>query len=352
MSELKAGPTNTLTDVAGVRVGHAQRTGDGWLSGTTCVLAPDAGAVAGVDVRGGGPGTRETDLLDPRNLVERIHAIVLSGGSAYGLATASGVMDALGRKGIGLEMGEPGEVVPLVPAAVIFDLKRGGDFTKRPDAAMGEAAYDAAVASEPGAAVQQGNVGGGTGAKAGGLKGGVGSASLVLADGTTVAAIAVANPMGSPVDPQTGELYAARFGLPGEFDLRQPDPAELETALRLASERELTSGLRYGMATIIGVIATDATLTKAQCQKVAGIGHDGMARAVRPVHTMFDGDTLFAMATGERDAPDMVAFHGLLEGAADCVTRAIGHAMLAAETVEAADIRWRSYREAFPSAFA
>ncbi|KNX35985.1 P1 family peptidase [Luteipulveratus halotolerans] len=349
MNDVVAGPTNSLVDVAGIRVGHAQRIGDGWLTGTTCVLAPDDGAVAGVDVRGGGPGTRETDLLDPRNMVERVHAVVLTGGSAYGLAAASGVADTLGRNGIGLSMGEPGEVVPLVPAAVIFDLKRGGDFTRRPDAAMGEAAHDAASDE----AVAQGNVGGGTGAKAGGLKGGVGSASAVLADGTTVAALVVANPMGSCVDPRTGELYAGRFGLPGEFDhLRRPDPAELATAVERAEERALQSGLRYGMATTIGVIATDATLTKAQCQKVAGVGHDGMARAVRPVHTMFDGDTLFALATGERDAPDPVAFHGLLEAAADCVTRAIGHALLASETVEAAGIRWRSYREAFPSAFA
>ncbi|MDF8262802.1 P1 family peptidase [Luteipulveratus flavus] len=340
-------------DVPGIRVGHAQRIGDGWLTGTTCVLAPDEGAVAGVDVRGGGPGTRETDLLDPRNLVECIHAVVLTGGSAYGLSAATGVMEALGRNGIGLSMGEEGEVVPLVPAAVIFDLKRGGDFTKRPDAAMGEAAYDAAVAHVHGEPVREGNVGAGTGAKAGGLKGGVGSASAVLPDGTTVAALVVANPIGSCVDLQTGELYAARFGLPGELDhLRRPRADQVATAVRLAEERARDTGLRYGMATTIGVIATDATLTKSQCQKVAAIGHDGMARAIRPVHTMFDGDTLFTLAIGERDAPDPLAFHALLEAAGDCVTRAIGHAVLAAETVEAAGIRWRSYRDAFPSAFA
>ena len=148
MTDLQPGPTNSLSDVAGIRVGHADRRAGGWLSGTTVVLAPDGGAVAGVDVRGGGPGTRETDVLDPRNQVERIHAVVLSGGSAFGLATADGVMQRLFQAGIGYPTGGPGEVVPIVSAAVIFDLGRGGDFAKRPGAAMGEQAYDAAR-SEP-----------------------------------------------------------------------------------------------------------------------------------------------------------------------------------------------------------
>ncbi len=345
------GRTNTLTDVAGIRVGHATRKGDGWLTGTTVVLAPDGGAVAGVDVRGGGPGTRETDLLDPRNLVERVHAVVLSGGSAFGLAAADGVMQRLYAAGVGFPMGKPGEVVPIVPAAVIFDLGRGGDFGKRPDSSSGNDAY--VVAND--AAVQQGCVGAGTGARAGGLKGGVGSASLVLPDGTTVAALVVVNAIGSCVNPATGELYAVRLGLGGEFPtLARPSAAELIAAKERAAAEARATGLGYALATTIGVIATDATLTKAQCAKVSGIGHDGLARAIRPVHTMFDGDTLFTLATGERGEagrPEPMAFHTLLDAAGDVVTRAVGHAMLAAESVTTPAGEIRSYRAAFPSAF-
>lgn len=347
----RPGATNSLHDVPGVRVGQVQRLGDGWLTGVTCVLAPDVGAVAGVDVRGGGPGTRETDLLDPRNLVERVHAVVLTGGSAYGLATADGVMRRLEQRGIGfpLPVGTTNGVVPIVPAAVINDLGRGGDFGARPGADWGAAAHDAATAADPSQRPAAGNAGAGTGAKAGGLKGGVGSASQVLPDGTVVAALLVANPVGSCVDPRDGTLYAQRFGLPGEFpDLRPADPGDLAAA-RLRATELTASGTPSVLATTIGVIATDATLTKAQCQKVAGVGHDGMARAVRPAHSMFDGDTLFALATGERTAPDPFGFHLLLEAAADCVTRAIGHAILAAESVRTQGGEWRSYADALPS---
>jgi putative pantetheine hydrolase len=353
MTVLQPGPTNSLTDVAGIRVGHADRRGDGWLSGSTVILAPEGGAVAGVDVRGGGPGTRETDVLDPRNLVERVHAITVSGGSAFGLAAADGVMQRLFEAGVGYPTGAPGEVVPIVPAAAIFDLGRGGDFARRPGAAMGEEAYEAAV-SGPGGPVPIGVVGAGTGAAAGGLKGAVGSASAVLTDGTTVAVLVVVNASGSCVDPVTGELYAARFGLLGEFtELLLPVPHEVAAA-RTAAEAAVARGRdaqRAAFATTIGVVATDATLTKAQCAKVSGIAHDGMARAIRPVHTMFDGDTVFTLATGDRGAPDPLAFHALLDVAGDCFTRAIGNAMLAAESVETPAGRWRSYRDAFPSAF-
>jgi L-aminopeptidase/D-esterase-like protein len=369
MSDLQPGPTNSLTDVAGIRVGHADRRVDGWLSGTTVVLAPESGAVAGVDVRGGGPGTRETDVLDPRNLVERVHAITLSGGSAFGLAAADGVMQRLFEAGVGYPTGGPGEVVPIVPGAVIFDLGRGGDFARRPGAEMGREAYDAAL-STPGRAgsaepLPVGLVGAGTGAVAGGLKGAVGSASVMLADGTTVAALVVVNSFGSCVDPVTGELYAARFGLPGEFTgLLLPDAGDVAAAraATAAAPAAGVAGARPGgqdgrggggaaLATTIGVVATDATLTKAQCAKVSGIAHDGMARAIRPVHTMFDGDTVFTLATGDRGAPDPLAFHAVLEAAGDCLTRAIGRAMLAAESVQTPAGRWRSYREAFPSVF-
>ena len=351
MTILQPGPTNSLTDVAGIRVGHAGRRRDGWLSGTTVILAPESGAVAGVDVRGGGPGTRETDVLDPRNMVEKVHAVTLSGGSSFGLAASDGVMKRLFRAGVGYPTGRPGEVVPIVPGAVIFDLGRGGDFAKHPGAAMGEEAYDAAI-SGPAGSVPIGIVGAGTGATAGGLKGAVGSASVVLADGTTVAVLVVVNSSGSCVDPLTGELYAARFGLPGEFTaLLLPDADEVAAARAAAETVAIPGRARSAFATTIGVVATDANLTKAQCAKVSGIAHDGMARAIRPVHTMFDGDTVFTLATGDRGAPDPLAFHALLDAAGDCFTRAIGRAMLAAESVETPAGRWRSYRDAFPSAF-
>lgn len=370
-----AGPTNSLHDVAGLSVGHVTLRDQGWLTGTTVVLAPDDGVVAGVDVRGGGPGTRETDLLDPRNVVERVHAICLSGGSAFGLASADGVMRALFDDGVGLAMGGPGEVVPLVPAAVVFDLGRGGVFGHRPDHRTGRQAYKAARQVRAGAvdadadrdadavadaparrvrtSVAQGVVGAGTGAKCGGFKGGIGSASALLPDGTTVAALVVLNALGEPVDPATGELYARRFLLPGELvDLGVPSAAEVDAARARAAQAPPQPVGRPGMATTIGVVATDATLTKAQCAKLAGIAHDGLARAVRPVHTMFDGDTFFAAATCARPAPDLFAFHAILEAGADVVTRAIAHALLAATTVTTPAGTWRSYRDAFPSAVA
>lgn len=353
MTDLRPGPTNSLHDVAGLRVGHAHRIGDGWLTGTTCVLADGGGAIAGVDVRGGGPGTRETDALDPRNLVERVHAVVLAGGSAYGLDAAGGVMHRLEDAGIGLPMGEG--VVPIVPAAVLYDLGRGGDFAARPGAPMGADAHDDATAVDPTEPVAQGNVGAGAGAKVGGLKGAIGSASAVLSDGTTVAALAAVNALGSAVDPRTGELYAARFGLDGEFPPMGPaDQEELAEARRLARERAEQTGspTPYAMATTIGVVATDATLTKPQCQKLAGVAHDGLARAIRPVHTMFDGDTIFGLSTALRDPLGLFGFHELLDVAGDCFTRAVGRAVLAAESVEGGGQRWRSYREALPSVLA
>lgn len=197
-----------------------------------------------------------------------------------------------------------------------------------------------------------GVVGAGTGSVAGGLKGAVGSASAVLDDGTTVAALVVVNALGSCVDPATGELYAMRFGLPGEFPpLTGPDVHDLDTARQRAADLATPAGRRYALATTIGVVATDRTLTKAQCAKVSGIAHDGMARGIRPVHTMFDGDTVFALATADREAPDPASLHALLDAVGDCFTRAIGHAMLSAETTETPAGRWRSYRDAFPSAF-
>lgn len=322
--------TGSLTDVDGLRVGHARVPGERALSGTTVVLAPPGGAVAAVDVRGGGPGTRETDALDPRNLVQRVDAVVLTGGSAYGLDSASGVMAWLEEQGRGVQVGpDPAQVVPVVPAACIFDLGRGGDWRARPDASTGRAAVEAAARTAPGTPVEEGGVGAGTGAVAGGLKGGVGSASVTLASGVTVGAVAVVNAAGSPVDPRTGVLY-------GEYGQGRPEyPADAvhEEAQRLlALARE--GNARPPLNTTIAVVATDAELTRAQAQKLAGTAHDGLARAVRPVHLMHDGDTVFALATGTGHRPDLSVLNDVLAAGADALSRAMVRAVRAAESVE------------------
>ncbi|MFB7516279.1 P1 family peptidase [Streptomyces sp. NPDC056144] len=325
-----AGVGDGVTDVAGIRVGHARVERVGALTGTTVVLAPEGGMVAAVDVRGGGPGTRETDALDPRNVVQRIDAVVLTGGSAYGLDSAAGVMAWLEERRRGVRVGpDPAHVVPVVPAACVFDLGRGGDFAARPDAATGRAAVEAAYASGDHARVATGAVGAGTGAVAGGLRGGVGTASAVLGSGITVGALVVLNAAGSAVDPATGVPYGAWYE-----DGRSGAPAEAVHAAavrRLAEARAAST--RPPLNTTLAVVATDAVLTRAQAQKVAGTAHDGIARAVRPVHLMNDGDTVFAVATGRRDlpeAPGPLALNEILAAGADLVTRAIVRALLAA----------------------
>ncbi|MER6327833.1 P1 family peptidase [Streptomyces sp. NPDC001034] len=335
---------DALTDVAGVRVGHATRTGEGRLTGTTVVLAPEGGAVAAVDVRGGGPGTKETDALDPRNVVQRVDAIVLTGGSAYGLDAASGVMAWLEERGRGVRVGpDPAHVVPVVPAACVFDLGRGGDFRARPDAATGRAAVEAAAATASGAPVPQGCVGAGTGAATGRLKGGVGTASTVLDSGITVAALVVANAAGSVMDPETGVLYGELW----EGRVDYPEEEVHEAALRRLEE---TGAGRTPppLNTTLAVVATDADLTKAQAQKLAGTAHDGIARAVRPVHLLHDGDTVFALATGTHPlAPHPLALNEVLAAAADMVTRAIVRAVRTAESVEGPGGTWPSYGELY-----
>ena len=348
----RPGATNSLVDVAGVRVGHHTATGEGWLTGTSVVLLGDEGAVASGDVRGGGPATRETDLLDPTAAVERVHALVITGGSAFGLAAADGVMARLEQRGIGVSvvppagpdgLAPPAATVPIVPAAAIFDLGRGGELANRPDPGFGAAAHDAALAADPTQPVPAGSVGAGVGAVAGGLRGGLGSVSVVLADGTTVAALAVCNAVGATVDPTTGALSGARVGLPGEFDhLRVPDEQELE------AHRAAVAG-EASLNTTVAVVATDATLAKAHCAKLAAVAHDGLARAIRPVHSLADGDTVFAAATAARPAPDFAAFQALLAAGADAVARAIVHAMLAATSVSTPVGTWQSYRDRFPS---
>ncbi|MET8943169.1 P1 family peptidase [Streptomyces sp. NPDC004542] len=338
---------DALTDVMGLRVGHATRIGDGRLTGTTVVLAPEGGAVAAVDVRGGGPGTKETDALDPRNLVRKVDAVVLTGGSAYGLDAASGVMAWLEEQRRGVRVGaDPAHVVPVVPAACVFDLGRGGDFRARPDAATGRAAVEAAAAGAPGAPVPQGCVGAGTGAVVGGLKGGVGSASTVLDSGVTVAALVVVNAVGSAVDPETGVLYGELF----EGRVVYPEAHVHEAARRRLAE-SAGRGAPPPLNTTLAVVATDAGLSKAQAQKLAGTAHDGIARAVRPVHLLNDGDTVFALATGARplsgQEDDPLALNAVLAAGADLVTRAIVRAVRAAGPVDGPGGAWPSYEELY-----
>ena len=357
---LPAGPRNSLLDVAGLSVGHHQRTGEGWLTGTTVVLADDEGAVAGTDVRGGGPGTRETDLLDPCNLVDRVHAVTLSGGSAFGLAAADGVMRWLLEQRRGLSLwGEPDHVVPIVPGAVIFDLGRGGDWACTPDAGFGRAACEAAGARAD--IPLLGPHGAGTGGQVGGgLRGGLGTASAVLPGGATVAALVVLNAVGSTVDPRTGELYGAPSlvegdlvlpGLPPRSALRRPDPEDVQAWARGLADAA-PGGPPRTLATTIGVVATDLTLSEAQSRRLAMSGHDGMARAIQPAHTMYDGDTLFGLSTCRRPQADALELHHALQAAAEVVTRAIVRATLAAEPVTTPAGTWPSYLGLFPGAVA
>ncbi|MEV2235855.1 P1 family peptidase [Streptomyces phaeochromogenes] len=336
---------DALTDVAGLRVGHATRIGDGWLTGTTVVLAPEGGAVAAVDVRGGGPGTKETDALDPRNVVRKVEALVMTGGSAYGLDSATGVMAWLEERGRGVRVGpDPLHVVPVVPAACVFDLGRGGDFRARPDAATGREAVEAAAASEPGAPVAEGSVGAGTGAAVGMMKGGVGTASAVLESGVTVAALVVANAAGSVVQPETGALY-------GELvqGLLASPAEEVHEAARVRLAEATAKNSLPPLNTTLAVVATDADLSKAQAQKFAGTAHDGIARAVRPVHLLHDGDTVFALATGARPLAEEnpLALNDILAAGADLVTRAIVRAVRAAESVEGPGGMWPAYGELY-----
>jgi len=337
-----------VTDVPGVRVGHAQRVGRGWRSGTTVILLPND-TVAGVDVRGGGPGTRETDLLHPTAAMQSVHAICLTGGSAYGLAAAGGVMAHLESLGIGFTVGaSDGEVVPIVPAAVIFDLGRGGTFANRPDESFGRRAAGAARARP----CANGAVGAGTGARSRGLQGGVGTASVVLPNGIVVAALAVVNSAGSVIDPSTALPW-----MPGADRLRRPsaaDRASLRTHLATAVPP---------LNTTIGVVITTAALTKAECSKFASVAHDGLARAVRPVHSMLDGDTIFGLSTG-RDAlgppagaadeaappqhPRIGWLNAVLEAGAECFATACSNAIVRAKGT-GTDPAYRDLcRSAFP----
>jgi len=279
-----------ITDVAGLRVGH--HTDPRRPTGCTVVLA-DGGATAGVDVRGAAPGTRETDLLDPTHTVESVHAVLLAGGSAFGLEAATGVVRWLEAHGEGLAMG-PARV-PIVPAAILFDLWVG-DPSIRPDAQSGWRACEAASAGAP----AEGSVGAGAGASVGKLwgmgramKGGIGTASLRVA-GVTVGALVAVNAVGDVIDPGTGRPIAGA---------RTPDGSRLAGTTESLLRGDLPPSLLPGTATTIGVVATDARLGKAECRRLAQAAHDGLARSIDPIHTRFDGDTIFALATGRTDAP-------------------------------------------------
>lgn len=318
-------PFGSILDVPGVGVGHHQRTGRGWQTGTT-VITVRAGATPGVDVRGGGPGTRETDALRPENLVRAIHAVTLTGGSAFGLAAAVGVMEILESAGLGFPIGDG--VVPVVPAAVIFDLGRGGNFANRPDASFGARAARTALAGRR--TPVWGSVGAGTGARAGGLQGGVGTASTSVTVGAgdvVVGAVAVVNSVGSAIDPATALPWE-----PSGLGVKRPSAARRRAVVEAMKQPGPS------LNTTIGVVATSARLDKSEASRFASVAHDGLARAIRPAHGMTDGDTIFSLATGDIVLPDepatrVAALNALLRAGADTFAAACTHAILAAQTI-------------------
>ncbi|MDJ0456092.1 P1 family peptidase [Arthrobacter sp. NQ7] len=309
----------TITDVPGIRVGHVQKDTDGWLSGVTVVLPPP-GTTGSVDVQGGGPATHETDALDPTTLVSAVDAVVLTGGSAYGLASAAGAQRWCEENGRGFAV--PGGVVPIVPAAAIFDLGRGGDFSARPTPDMGYAAAAAAAASKEGRDVGRGNVGAGTGALIGRgqFKGGVGTASITLGNGVVVGALAIVNALGLPFEPTL------------QFFVENTDPPPFNTTLV--------------------VVATNAVLDVAECQRTAAASHAGIARALNPSHTLADGDTVFCLSTQavaldrSDDAARQVSLITLQSAAADVVRLAILDGVASAEGISTPAGEYGAYRTA------
>ncbi len=289
---------NAITDIRGIEVGHAQN--EEALTGCTVILCRK-GAVAGVDVRGGAPGTRETDLLHPVNLVEKVHAIVLAGGSAFGLDAASGVMHYLEENKIGFNTGAAR--VPIVPSAILYDLSIGRADV-RPDAAMGARAVASASSNPP----AEGNVGAGTGASVGKLfgtslamKSGLGTASMDIGGGVIVGAIVAVNAFGDVVNPKSGEIVAGlRSGKIGPLRIGDKEKfADTLTMMKSFTGRGIL-GLASRGNTVVGAVATNAKLTKAQATKVAQMAQDGFARTIRPAHTMLDGDVIFALSTGAK----------------------------------------------------
>ena len=317
-----AGDAGSITRVAGIEVGHFTDTRR--PTGCTVVMARE-GAVAGVDVRGAAPGTRETDLLHPSNLVDKVHAIMLAGGSAWGLEAATGAVRWLEERGVGLDVAVGR--LPIVPAAVLFDLLVG-DMRIRPDAAAGYAACAAASSADP----AEGNVGAGAGAVVGkvfgiqhAMKGGVGTASVTV-DGITVGALIACNALGDVIDPDTAQVMAGA---------RTDDGRALRDTRRALLCGQPPQPLLAGTNTTIGVVATDAILTKAQAHRLAISAHDGLARSINPVHTMSDGDTLFSLGTGR--AGKSLGMMVLATMAAEATARATVRAVQAARSVTTAD---------------
>ncbi len=319
---------NSITDIPGIHVGHAHDSEA--LTGCTVVLCEE-GAVGGVDQRGGAPGTRETDPMRPMHLVQKVHAVVLSGGSAFGLDSASGVVRYLDEKGVGFDVRVAR--VPIVPAAILFDLGVGRSDV-RPDAAMGYTACQNASSQRP----AEGNAGAGMGATVGkilgpggAVKSGIGTASIDVGGGTIVGAIVAVNAFGDVIDPTTGEILAGvrptKIG-PVKMGGDGPFADAMKVMQSLAGKAVLHFGSRGN--TVIGVVATNALLNKEQANKVAQMAHDGLARAVRPAHTMLDGDTLFALSLGNKKVDvNVIGAFG-----AEAVSRAIVRAVAAAESVE------------------
>jgi L-aminopeptidase/D-esterase-like protein len=313
---------NLITDVDGIAVGNAVDARS--LSGVTVVIAEEP-CVAAVDVRGGAPGTRETDLLAPTSLVQQVDAISLAGGSAFGLESAAGVSAWLAARARGYPVGPVR--VPIVPAAILFDLLNGGDKAwgdTPPYRALARQACEAAARD-----FALGNAGAGLGAIAGEVKGGLGSASARLADGVVVGALVAVNAVGSPIIPGTQTLWSWAVEENGEFGNQGPPPSKPNWSAPYGKRLPKPGG-----NTTIGVVATDATLTPAQAQRIALMAHDGIARGVRPAHSPFDGDTLFALATGRNprriDAAELAAIG---DAAATCVERAIGRAVYLADAL-------------------
>jgi len=317
---MKPGARNLITDVPGLRVGNAH---DARLRSGCTVLAADSPFTAAVHVMGGAPGTRETDLLAPDRLVQQVDALVLSGGSAFGLDACSGVADGLRAMGRGFAVGD--QRVPIVPGAILFDLLNGGDkrWERNPYHALGRAALDA-LTDTP----SLGTAGAGYGALTGTLKGGLGSASAILSSGHTVGALVAVNALGSATVGDGPHFWAAPWEMNGEFGARGPAP-------RYDPATESPPTKRMGEATTIAIVATDADLTQAGCLRLATAAQDGMARALVPSHTPLDGDLVFAASTNARPLADPVAdAFALGHAAACCLARSIARAVYLAEPME------------------
>lgn len=336
------GPRNSITDVPGIAVGNAEDLS--MCTGVTVIL-PDAPATAAVDIRGGGTGTRELALLEPEGVVEHIHALVLSGGSAFGLDAASGLMSWLAAQGRGFAVGDA--VVPIVPAAILFDLHSGGDksaFTEPTGEKLPYRALARLAAEKADTDFGLGNAGAGYGAKAGLLKGGLGSASTIFNDGACVGALAAVNAAGSAVIPGSDRFWAWPFEQDGEFGGKGPPVAMPADLSQEFADPHLTHDTQAGANTTLAVIATDLSLTKAQARRVAIMAQTGLVRAIRPVHTPLDGDLVFVLSTGRRDLANPVADIAHLGTlAADCLARAVARAVYMAESLG----ELRCYREVY-----